>query len=106
MDGLAVVAPQGRIRVWRGATGGTGRTWAALTVTFAVLGAAIVGPGAASRTKGFTTETAQQAFDPFTVGGLGLSIVETMCGLVLAAERSSRRGPQRQHGGERFLVLA
>ncbi len=27
---------------------------------------------------GFTTETGQQAFDPFTVGGLGLSIVETI----------------------------
>ncbi len=54
MDGLAVMAPQGRIRVWRGATGGTGRTWAALAVTFAVLGAAIVGPGAASRTKTVT----------------------------------------------------
>jgi subtilisin family serine protease len=55
MDGLAVMAPQGRIRVWRGATGGTGRTWAALAVTLAVLAAAVVTPGAAAtRAKAVT----------------------------------------------------
>ncbi len=48
MEAFAARAPQGRIRVWRGATGGSGRTYAALAVTLAVLGAAFVSPGAAA----------------------------------------------------------
>jgi hypothetical protein len=56
MNALAVMAPQGRIRVWRVTARRAGRTLASLlTATFALFSAAVVAPGAlATRAKTVT----------------------------------------------------
>src|SRR5437879_4706138 len=87
MDGLALMAPQGRIRVWRGTAGGTGRTWAALAVALAVLSAGVVAPGAAAtRAKTVTDRLVHVIVTGAPGAASGATrVVETAGGRVLHA---------------------